>query len=123
MTDTLFRDLAARTRSSRKFGILAATIFLAGAALAQAPSKVTAVDPASGKVSDSVTVTGQSLGKESVSAVFLSDDSMDFKAAMTEQSAEKIVMKVPKVKAGNYNVSIQVGERILIEPVKFKVEE
>lgn len=123
MTDALSSILSARTRPYRKFGILAVTIFLAGAALAQAPSKVSAVDPANGKVNDTVTVTGQNLGKESVSAVFLSDDKTDYKAAMTDQSAEKIVMKVPKVKSGDYNVSIQVGDRILIEPVKFKVEE
>ena len=123
MNNTLCNDSCARTRPFRKFGILAVTIFIAGIALAQAPSKVSAVDPANGKVNDTVTVTGQNLGKESVSAVFLSDDKLDYKAAVTDQSAEKIVIKVPKVKSGDYNVSIQVGDRILIEPVKFKVEE
>jgi len=33
------------------------------------------------------------------------------------------VMKVPKVKAGSYNVSIQVGNNIYIQPVKFEVQE
>jgi hypothetical protein len=32
-------------------------------------------------------------------------------------------MKVPQVKTGDYNISIQVGDKILILPVKFKVEE
>lgn len=114
---------ASRAQRRKKFAILAATVFLAAVAAAQGSSKVVGVDPANGKVNDSVTVTGQNLGKETVSAVFLSDDKTDYKAAVTDQTAEKIVMKVPKVKSGDYNVSIQVGDRILIEPVKFKVEE
>jgi len=32
-------------------------------------------------------------------------------------------MKVPQVKAGPYNVSIQVKDRILILPVRFQVTE
>ena len=32
-------------------------------------------------------------------------------------------MKVPQVKPGGYNVSIQVGNGILIEPVRFTVEQ
>jgi hypothetical protein len=32
-------------------------------------------------------------------------------------------VKVPKVKSGNYNVSLQVGDKLFIKPVRFKVEE
>jgi hypothetical protein len=107
----------------RTFRILAVSVLLAPLLLAQVSPRVTAVDPASGKVNDTVTMTGQNLAKESVSAAFLSDDKLDYKATIVEQTAEKIVMKVPQVKPGDYNVSIQVKDRILIEPVKFKVEE
>lgn len=107
----------------RKFGILAVTALLASLAFAQVSPRVTGVEPSASKVGDSVTVTGENLGKDSVSAVFLSDDKIDYKATLVEQSAEKIVMKVPQVKPGDYNVSIQVGNKIFIEPVKFKVQE
>ena len=54
-----------------------------------------------------------------MSEVFLSDDKQDFKATIVDQSEEKIVMKVPQVKSGNYNVSIQVGDKIFIKPLRF----
>jgi len=54
--------------------------------------------------------------------VYLSDDKNDYKAVIVDQSDDKITMKVPQVKAGGYNVSIQVGDKLFIKPVKFKVE-
>jgi hypothetical protein len=102
---------------------LIAAIFLSSVLFAQNTPQVTGVDPASGKVNDTVTVSGQNLGKESVSAVYLSDDKSDFKATVVEQSAEKIVLKVPQVKSGRYNITIQVGDKLLIKPVRFSVEE
>jgi hypothetical protein len=110
---------ATRTR----FLFLAAVVLFAPLIFAQSTPQVTGVDPQSGKVNDSVTVSGQNLGKESVSAVFLSDDKSDFKATVVEQGAEKIVVKVPQVKSGNYNISIQVGDKIFIKPVRFTVQE
>jgi hypothetical protein len=90
---------------------------------AQGTPKVTGVDPSSGKVNDSVTVMGESLDKGSVVGVFLSDDKTDYKATIVNQAPDKIVMKVPQVKPGGYNVSIQVGNGILIEPVRFTVQQ
>jgi len=89
---------------------------------AQGTAHVSGIEPATGKVSDSATVKGENLGKGSVTAVFLSDDKADFKATLVEQSADKINIKIPQVKAGDYNVSIQVGNNIFIQPVRFKVE-
>lgn len=105
------------------FALLATALLLAPRLAAQNAPHVSGVDPANGKVNDNVTVSGDNLGKDSVAGVFLSDDKSDFKATLVNQAADKIVMKVPQVKAGNYNVSIQVGDKILILPVKFKVEE
>ena len=102
--------------------LLAAAFLFAPHSSAQNSPHVSGVDPASGKVSDSVTVSGDNLGKESVLGVFLSDDKSDYKATLVNQAADKIVVKVPEVKAGDYNLSIQVGDKILILPVKFKVE-
>jgi hypothetical protein len=89
----------------------------------QATPKITKVDPPSGKVSDSITVSGADLGKDAVAGVFLSDDKSDYKATIVSQAADKIVMKVPQVKPGGYNLSIQVGGTTLIEPVRFTVQE
>lgn len=83
---------------------------------------VATVAPSSGKVNDQVTLTGDNLDKKSVAAVFLSDDANDYKAAVVDQSGQKIVMQVPQVKPGDYNVSIQVGDKILILPIRFKVQ-
>ena len=102
---------------------LAAAVMLAPLIFAQSTPQVAGVEPSSGKVNDSITLTGQNLGKESVSAVYLSDDKNDFKAAVVEQSAEKIVVKVPQVKSGRYNISIQVGDKLFIKPVRFTVDE
>jgi hypothetical protein len=99
-----------------------AAVFLSPLVFAQGTAKITGVNPSSGKVGDSVTITGEGLGKGSVAAVFLSDDKSDYKATIMDQAADKIVMKVPDVKPGGYNVSIQVGNGILIEPVRFTVQ-
>jgi hypothetical protein len=112
-----------RWDSCRSFVLLAAAVLLSPLILAQDATQVTGVDPSSGKVNDSVTLNGANLGKASVSAVFLSDDKDDFKAMIVEQTEEKIVVKVPQVKAGSYHVSIQVGDKILIKPLRFTVEE
>ena len=98
-------------------------LFLVPLLFAQNAAKVSALDPTSGKVNDTVTLTGENLDKDNVAAVFLSDDNEDFKATLVEQAADKIVMKVPQTKVGGYNISIQVKDRILILPLKFSVTE
>jgi hypothetical protein len=103
--------------------LLAGVVFFSSLAVAQNAPQVTGVDPDSGKVNDTVTVSGSNLGKTTVSSVFLSDDKNDYKAVIVEQSDDKITMKVPQVKPGEYNVSVQVGDKLFIKPVKFKVEQ
>jgi len=100
-----------------------AMIFLAAWAWAQSGPRLTGVEPAAGKAGMNLTVMGENLGKDAVEAVLLSDDEKDYPAEMVEQTAEKIVMKVPAVKAGGYNVSIQIDNNIYIQPVRFTVEE
>jgi hypothetical protein len=108
---------------SKKWIFLAGIVLFSSLAVAQNSPQVTGVDPALGKVNDTVTVNGSNVGKESVSAVYLSDDKNDYKSTIVEQSSDKITMKVPQVKAGSYNISLQVGDKLFIKPVKFKVEE
>jgi hypothetical protein len=102
---------------------LSSVVLFASLAVAQNAPQITGVDPASGKVNDTVTVSGNNLGKTSVTSVFLSDDKNDYKAAIEDQSEDKITMKVPQVKPGDYNISVQVGDKLFIKPVKFKVEQ
>jgi IPT/TIG domain len=106
----------------RRLFVLVGAILLASLALAQGTPRVTSVEPPSGKVNDSVTVTGENLGKSTVSGAFLSDDKNDYMATLVEQAEGKIVIKVPQVKAGDYHVSLQVGNNIYIQPVRFTVQ-
>ena len=122
--NTINRTTTDRSWSLRKrWVILAAVILFSSLAVAQNAPQVTGVDPASGKVNDTVTVSGSNLGKGTVSSVYLSDDKNDYKATIVEQSDDKITVKVPQVKPGDYNVSVQVGDKLFIKPVKFKVEQ
>src|SRR5579864_4110864 len=113
-----------RTRMFLKISFIAMFLLLCLAPRAggQNSPKITAVAPATGKVNDSVTLTGENLGKDSVSAVFLSDDKDDYKATLVEQGSAKIILKVPQVKSGGYNISVQEGDKILILPVRFIVQ-
>jgi len=112
-----------RKSSYKRWVFLAAVVLFSSLAVAQNAPQVTGVDPDMGKVNDTVTVSGTNLGKASVSSVYLSDDKNDYKATIVDQGDDKITVKVPQVKAGDYNVSIQVGDKLFIKPVKFKVEQ
>jgi IPT/TIG domain len=118
----------AQRRGTRiRMSLFALPLFLALAvvipvALAQDNPHVTGVDPAMGKANDTVTVAGENLGKSKVVAIFLSDEKDDHKATVVSQEADKIVIKVPSVKPGDYNVSIQTGNSIFIQPVRFTVQ-
>jgi hypothetical protein len=121
-----FRHSQRRDHRNRIGLLLLAALVLAGlsipASVAQDAVRVTGVDPATGKANDIVTVAGENLGKGKVSAVFLSDEKDDHKASVVSQEADKIVIKVPDVKPGSYNVSIQTGNSIFIQPIRFTVQ-
>ncbi len=107
----------------RLAGLVAIIVLLFSATVfAQAP-RCTAIDPDTGKVGTTVNVTGENLGKGSISAVYLSDANSDFKAELVSQAPDKVTIKVPQVKPGPYNISIQVKSEIFIQPVRFTVEE
>ena len=92
-------------------------------AWAQAPSpKVTGVAPLEAKVGDEITLTGENLGKGVVKAVYVSDDKEDFRATIVSQSADQIVIKVPAVKPGTYNPSIEVEKTLYIQAIPLKIE-
>jgi hypothetical protein len=103
--------------------LVVATAWIATAAWAQGSPRVTGVEPATVKVGGNITVKGENLTKDNVAAVFVSNSSDDFPATIVEQIGTKIVVKVPKVKAGDYNISIQVKTDILIQPIRLTVQE
>ena len=107
---------------SRQLFLTAAALLTASLLLGQASPRVTGVEPSTGKVDSNVTVTGENLGSDTVANVYLSDEMKDYKATVVEQAADKIVVKVPQVMPGGYNVSIHVGNNIFIQPVRFTVE-
>jgi IPT/TIG domain len=115
--------LAGMSFGHKRLFLLAVAVLLASLVFAQGTPRVTAVEPSSGKVNDNVTVTGENLGKSTVAAAFLSDDKTDYEATLVEQAEGKIVIKVPQVKAGDYHVSLQVGNNIYIQPVRFTVQK
>jgi len=108
---------------SRLLLCTAGTLLTAWLAWGQAGPRVTGVEPSSGKAESNVTVTGENLGKESVTDLYLSDNTTDYKATVVEQTAQKVVVKVPQVKPGAYNLSIHVGNNIFIQPIRFTVQE
>jgi hypothetical protein len=89
---------------------------------AQAGPKITTVEPETAKVGATLTVNGENLGKDTVVAFYFSDDAQDYKAEISEQNATKVVVKVPQLKAGPYNLSVQVGENIFIQPTRVTIE-
>ena len=123
MNWNLVKKVSRGKSAGSRWMFLAAAILLSPIVFAQKSPQVTGVDPNSGKVNDTVTVAGTDLDKTTVSAVYLSDDKNDYKATVVEQTGEKIVMKIPQVKAGGYNVTVQVGDKLFIKPVKFTVQE
>ena len=111
-----------------RLAVLGVLVVVMGMALspearAQGSPRVTSVDPAAAKSGGNVTIHGENLGKANVAGVFVSNSSDDFPGTVVEQSDTKIVMKIPKVKAGDYNVSIQVKADILIQPIRLTVQE
>jgi IPT/TIG domain len=118
-TNNVYRKRAACSQ----WIFLVVLIVFGSAAGAQNAPQITGVDPSSGKVNDTVTLSGSNLGKTSVSSVYLSDEKNDYKATIVNQSDEKITVKVPQVKPGDYNVSVEVGDKLFIKPLKFKVEQ
>lgn len=87
-------------------------------------SKVAAVQPPTAKVGDVLTATGEGLAKTSVTAVFLTNGTDDFKAEVVEQTETAVKFKVPAaVKPGRWAVMLQVKDGMLLEqPVKVTIE-
>ena len=107
---------------------VAVLLALAGAAvLAQsAVPLMQALDPASAKIGDLVTVTGANLDQSVVAAVYLTNGKDDVKVEIVEQTADAIKFKIPTaVKTGRLAVMVLTKgkePKFIEEPVKVVIE-
>ncbi len=91
--------------------------------------RMISVDPMTAKVGAVVSVSGENLGKENVSEVFMTDNKSDFKVEITEQAAAALKFKVPdSVKAGKFSLVIRTPgsagnpPKDYVQPVKVTIE-
>jgi hypothetical protein len=92
----------------------------------QASPKMTSVEPGNAKVGDLLTVTGENLDKASVSEIYLTDGSKDYKGAMTEQTGTSIKFKVPaNTPVGRFALMVLTAgkdPKLMEQPVKVTIE-
>lgn len=103
--------------------LIGSTILLADTAMPQ----IRTVDPVSVKAGAEVTLQGEYLDQAYVSGVLLTDGTTDFKAAITEQAATAIKIKVPaSLKPGRFGVVVRLKKdatKEIEQPVKVTIEE
>ena len=98
----------------------------AGWALAQDSPRMKTVEPTNGKIGDLLTVTGENLDKKFIKEVYLTNGKDDYKVEVTEQTAESMKVKIPKIKPGRYSLMVLTAEKapkLIEQPVKCTVEE
>jgi hypothetical protein len=101
----------------------AAVVLLAQANIPQ----VRSVEPATAKVGDVLTATGENLDRANVAEAYLTDGTNDFKVAITEQAAGSLKVKVTaNVKPGRLALMVLTRGRepkLIEQPVKVTIEE
>ncbi len=109
--------------------VLAAVLFALTATIAVSQSTLPlmqTVDPASAKIGDVVTVTGENLGQNVVAALYLTDGKEDIKTEIVEQTATAIKFKIPvAVKTGRLALMVLTKgkePKLIEEPVKVLIE-
>ncbi len=104
--------------------LLLALILTSFFAWAAAP-RLTSVNPSGGHAGDMLVISGQNLGSDSVTRLFLTDGTNDHRVKMEEQKAESILFAVPaKVKPGYYRLMVQTAGRtpaLLEQPISCQV--
>lgn len=87
---------------------------------------MSSVEPASGKPGDVLVVTGSNLGRDQVSAVYLTDGAADWKLPIVEQTETSIRFRIPPdAKPGRYALMVLTREntpKLIEQPVKMTVE-
>ncbi len=84
------------------------------------------VEPATAKVGDVVTVTGDNLDQAVVAALYLTNGKEDFKVEITEQTTTSIKFKIPAAaKTGRLALMVLTkgkDAKLIEEPVKVLIE-
>lgn len=92
----------------------------------QAMPRMTAVEPANGKVGDVLSVTGEHLEKSNVAEVYLTDGKNDLKVVVSEQTSTVLKFQIPqKATAGRFALMILTAgkePKLIEQPVKVTVE-
>jgi hypothetical protein len=92
---------------------------------ARAPM-MASIEPASGKVGDVFIIEGENLDNGSVSALYLTDGTIDIKVPILEQTGTSIKFRIPlDVKPGRLALMVLTKEkppRLIEEPVKITIE-
>jgi len=111
-------------KSSLRIGLLFA-LAAPGFLFAQLP-QMQAVEPASGKGGDVITVSGEHLDPNIVAALYLSNGKEDFKVEITEQTDSAIKFRIPlHAKPGRLALMVLTkgtDAKLIEEPVKVLIE-
>jgi hypothetical protein len=93
----------------------------------QAMPRMISVDPLNGKKGDVIAITGENLGKEAVSKVYLTDEKNDVQVEVVEQTPTSIKFKIPaKAAAGRLTVMVLTtgkDAKLIEQPVKVTIDE
>jgi hypothetical protein len=114
-------------KSSFAFGVLLVCAAIPPTQAAQgAMPRMTTVSPASGKPGDVVTVAGENLDKDNVTAILLTDGSADVPVEIVGQNSTEVKFKIPaSAKPGRFALvtrrTSQQEPREIEQPVKVTV--
>ena len=104
------------------FALAASAVLLAQSTMPQMQT----VEPASAKIGDVVTVTGENLDQTVVAALYLTNGKEDFKVEITGQTGNEIKFKIPSaIKTGRLALMVLTkgkDARLIEEPVKVLIE-
>ena len=104
------------------FALAVAAVLLAQSTMPQMQT----VEPASAKIGDMVTVTGENLDQTVVAALYLTNGKEDFKVEIAGQTANEIKFKIPSaIKTGRLALRVLTkgkDARLIEEPVKVLIE-
>ena len=111
-----------------KKAVLAAVLGMAMAAIVfafQNSPLLSTVDPDTGKIGDTVSAKGQTLGKKAVGELYFTDGKNDIKVTILDQEDSEIKFKVPKANAGRYHLMVLTANKshYIEQPVVFTVGE
>jgi len=92
----------------------------------QVMPRMSSVEPGNGKAGDMITIAGESLQKDTVAKVYLTDGKNDTEVQIVEQSATEIKFKIPAKVSGRLALMILTAgkdAKLMEQPVKVRVDE